>query len=57
VAIRIHEREKNMKDGWDYSDYINYINHFFLQELVDFDYLVNNKSSADALTVIGDDNA
>jgi hypothetical protein len=57
VALRIHEREKNMKDGWDYCDYINYINHFFLQELVDFDYLVNNKSSADALTVIGDDNA
>jgi hypothetical protein len=46
-----------MKDGWDYCDYINYINHFFLQELVDFDYLVSNKSSADALTVIGDDNA
>jgi hypothetical protein len=45
-----------MKDGWDYSEYINYLNHFFLQRLVDVDFLLSDKSAAEAVQ-IGDDNA
>lgn len=46
-----------MKEGWTLMEYIEYVNHFFLQHLTDFAYLEGNNSTADALTVIGDDNA
>lgn len=48
-----------MKEGWTLTEYIDYVNHLFLQRLVDFDYYENadKGSTADALTVIGDDNA
>lgn len=28
-----------MKDGWDYEEYIDFLNHLFLQELCDMEYL------------------
>ena len=45
-----------MKDGITFVEYIDFLNHLFLQRLVDFDYYENadNGSTADALTVIGD---
>jgi hypothetical protein len=46
-----------MKEGWTLMEYIDYVNHFFLQHLTDFDYLNRKNSTADALTVIGDENA
>ena len=46
-----------MKDGWTLAEWYDYINHFFLQHMLDFDSLGANKSTADALTVIGENNA
>lgn len=45
-----------MKYGITYVEYIEYLNHLFLQQLVDFDYYenANTGSTADAFTVIGD---
>ena len=45
-----------MKDGITYLEYINFLNHLFMQQLVDFDYYenANNGSTQDAFTVIGD---
>lgn len=37
----------------NYDEYIEYINHLFLQRLVDFEY----HERADALTILGDDDA
>jgi hypothetical protein len=53
----MQQRRTDMKEGWTLMEYIDYVNHFFLQHLLDFDYLDANKSTANALTVIGDDNA
>lgn len=40
-----------MKYGWEYHEYVSFLNHLFLQEFIDFDY-TSNSSSADALEVI-----
>ena len=42
-----------MKEGMDMLEYVNFLNHLFVQQLVDFGYYENG-STADALTVIGD---
>lgn len=48
-----------MKHGITYIEYVDFLNHLFLQQLVDFDYYENadNGSTAGALEIIGDDNA
>lgn len=46
-----------MKDGWTLAEYYDYVNHFFLQHMLDFDYLDADKSTPHALTVIGETNA
>ena len=46
-----------MKDGWMLVEYYKYLNDFFLQSMLDFDYLDDNKSTPHALTVIGESNA
>lgn len=36
-----------------YGEYIDYINHLFLQEFVDFDYhMGHSDSTAEALTIL-----
>ena len=40
-----------MKEGIDWIMYIGYLNHFFLQEIVDFDYLEGG-STVNALEII-----
>ncbi len=35
-----------------YDEYIDFINHLFLQEFVDWDYKENTGGTSDALTVL-----
>lgn len=38
-----------------FEEYIDFINHLFLQELVDFDYKFRNTgSTSESLAIIGD---
>jgi hypothetical protein len=38
MAYRMKERETNMKDGWDYSEYLNFLNHLLLEIWLDDNY-------------------
>ena len=38
VAYRMKERETSMKDGWDYSEYLNFLNHLLLEIWLDDNY-------------------
>lgn len=46
-----------MKHEMTFFEYTDFINHLFLQRLVDFDFYenVDNGSTADALTVVEED--
>lgn len=43
-----------MKTGMTYFEYIDFINHLFMQQLVDFDYYENADcgSTCDALEIL-----
>jgi len=45
-----------MKHGMTYVEYIEYLNHLFLQQLVDFDYYenANSGSTYGALEIVGE---
>jgi len=40
-----------MKDGWEYHEYVSFLNHLFLQEFIDFDYKSSGSTAAALETI------
>jgi len=49
--IKAYQKENTMKDGWEYHEYVSFLNHLFLQEFIDFDYKSSGSTAAALETI------